>query len=188
MPRYYCDYCDTYLTHDSPSVRKQHNAGYKHKANVRTYYQQFEEQQTQSLIDQRIKEHLGQTAAFQQQVGATYNQHLASFQPNALRPRLPVLPLPIGGPMGASSQPLMNPPLLPGMRPPILPHPMAGAPGYGAAPTMPSMMGPPGASSLPMQVPGLPQHPMMNPPAPVSGGMATPTSNGAGPVLTPGGV
>ncbi|RWR92105.1 U1 small nuclear ribonucleoprotein C-like protein isoform X1 [Cinnamomum micranthum f. kanehirae] len=68
--------------------------------------------------------------------------------------------------MGASSQPLMNPPLLPGMRPPILPHPMAGAPGYGAAPTMPSMMGPPGASSLPMQVPGLPQHPKMNPPAP----------------------
>ncbi|KAG0461171.1 hypothetical protein HPP92_021468 [Vanilla planifolia] len=53
--RYYCDYCDTYLTHDSPSVRKQHNAGYKHKANVRSYYQQFEEQQTQSLIDQRIK-------------------------------------------------------------------------------------------------------------------------------------
>lgn len=75
MPRYYCDYCDTYLTHDSPSVRKQHNAGYKHKANVRSYYQQFEEQQTQSLIDQRIKEHLGQTAAFQQ-VGAAYNQHL----------------------------------------------------------------------------------------------------------------
>ncbi|RWR92104.1 zinc finger protein [Cinnamomum micranthum f. kanehirae] len=62
-----------------PSVRKQHNAGYKHKANVRTYYQQFEEQQTQSLIDQRIKEHLGQTAAFQQQVGATYKKHLASF-------------------------------------------------------------------------------------------------------------
>lgn len=31
MPRYYCDYCDTYLTHDSASVRKQHNAGYKHK-------------------------------------------------------------------------------------------------------------------------------------------------------------
>ena len=64
MPRYYCDYCDAYLTHDSvssllvspslavvqvlivqqsltsnvldslslqPSVRKQHNAGFKHK-------------------------------------------------------------------------------------------------------------------------------------------------------------
>lgn len=30
------------------------------QANVREYYQQFEEQQTQSLIDQRVKEHLGQ--------------------------------------------------------------------------------------------------------------------------------
>uniref|UniRef100_A0A0K0EER8 Matrin-type domain-containing protein n=1 Tax=Strongyloides stercoralis TaxID=6248 RepID=A0A0K0EER8_STRER len=25
MPKYYCDYCDAYLTHDSPSVRKTHN-------------------------------------------------------------------------------------------------------------------------------------------------------------------
>ncbi|XP_008777384.2 U1 small nuclear ribonucleoprotein C-like [Phoenix dactylifera] len=94
MPRYYCDYCDTYLTHDSPSVRKQHNAGYKHKANVRSYYQQFEEQQTQSLIDQRIKEHLWQAAAFQQ-VGATFNQHLMSLPGNPQRPRLPVLTPPI---------------------------------------------------------------------------------------------
>ncbi|KAF9621117.1 hypothetical protein IFM89_016611 [Coptis chinensis] len=116
MPRYYCDYCDTYLTHDSPSVRKQHNAGYKHKANVRTYYQQFEEQQTQSLIDQRIKEHLGQTAAFQQ-VGAAYNQHLASFPP---RPRLPILPSPM--PIPGTAQGLMNSGI-PGMRPPVLPRP-----------------------------------------------------------------
>mmetsp|Transcript_32707 Transcript_32707/g.72245 ORF Transcript_32707/g.72245 Transcript_32707/m.72245 type:complete len:296 (+) Transcript_32707:158-1045(+) len=43
MPRYYCDYCDTYLTHDSPAVRKQHNTGYKHKANVRNFYSQFED-------------------------------------------------------------------------------------------------------------------------------------------------
>lgn len=38
MVRYYCDYCDTYLTHDSVVVRKQHNSGFKHKANVRNYY------------------------------------------------------------------------------------------------------------------------------------------------------
>ena len=31
MPRYYCDYCDAYLTHDSASVRKQHSQGFKHK-------------------------------------------------------------------------------------------------------------------------------------------------------------
>lgn len=59
MVRYYCgmlsfklqpcvetltlqiDYCDAYLTHDSGSVRKQHNSGFKHKANVRAYYSQF---------------------------------------------------------------------------------------------------------------------------------------------------
>ncbi|XP_066321619.1 U1 small nuclear ribonucleoprotein C-2-like isoform X2 [Miscanthus floridulus] len=82
MPRYYCDYCDTYLIHDSPSVRKQHNAGYKHK--------QFEEQQTQSLIDQRIKEHLGQAAAFQAR--APFNQHMLSFPGAVARPRLPILP------------------------------------------------------------------------------------------------
>ncbi|KAJ4967722.1 hypothetical protein NE237_014423 [Protea cynaroides] len=146
MPRYYCDYCDTYLTHDSPSVRKQHNAGYKHKANVRTYYQQFEEQQTQSLIDQRIKEHLGQTAAYQQ-VGAAYNQHLASLQ--GQRPRLPVLPTPVMPMPGTAPA---NAPLIPGMRPPILPRPVTGAPGYGPAPNMPSMMGPPSAMSFPMQV------------------------------------
>lgn len=39
MPKYYCDYCDTFLTHDSPSVRKTHNGGRKHKENVRMFYQ-----------------------------------------------------------------------------------------------------------------------------------------------------
>jgi hypothetical protein len=38
------DYCDTFLTHDSPAVRRQHNEGYKHKAAVRNYYMMFEEQ------------------------------------------------------------------------------------------------------------------------------------------------
>ncbi|WPT13785.1 U1 small nuclear ribonucleoprotein C [Picochlorum sp. SENEW3] len=44
MPRYYCDYCDAYLTHDSALVRKQHNAGFKHKSNVKAYYLQYEEE------------------------------------------------------------------------------------------------------------------------------------------------
>ncbi|KAG6575868.1 U1 small nuclear ribonucleoprotein C-like [Cucurbita moschata] len=163
MPRYYCDYCDTYLTHDSPSVRKQHNAGYKHKANVRSYYQQFEEQQTQSLIDQRIKEHLGQAAAFHQ-VGAAYNQHLLGQ-----RPRLPVLPTPV--------MPGAAPGLLPGIRPPVLPRPTPGAPGYLPAPTMPPMMAPPGAP-MPGQVNMLARPPP--PPAPIPGSTPQPSSaNGA---------
>ncbi|KAJ8898684.1 hypothetical protein K2173_004718 [Erythroxylum novogranatense] len=145
MPRYYCDYCDTYLTHDSPSVRKQHNAGYKHKANVRTYYQQFEEQQTQSLIDQRIKEHLGQAAAFQQ-VGAAYNQHLLTQ-----RPRLPVLPTPI--------MPIPGSAAFPAIRPPVLPRPAPGAPGYMSAPGMPPMLAPPGAPTLSGHLNGVPRPP-----------------------------
>uniref|UniRef100_T1INM3 U1 small nuclear ribonucleoprotein C n=1 Tax=Strigamia maritima TaxID=126957 RepID=T1INM3_STRMM len=51
MPKYYCDYCDTYLTHDSPSVRKTHCSGRKHLDNVKFYYQQWMTDQTQSAID-----------------------------------------------------------------------------------------------------------------------------------------
>ena len=50
MPKYYCDYCDTYLTHDSPSVRKTHCQGRKHKENVRDYYQKWMEEQAQKLV------------------------------------------------------------------------------------------------------------------------------------------
>lgn len=51
MPKYYCDYCDTYLTHDSPSVRKTHCIGRKHRDNVKFYYQKWMEEQAQNLID-----------------------------------------------------------------------------------------------------------------------------------------
>ncbi|KAG7669081.1 hypothetical protein Ndes2526B_g00804 [Nannochloris sp. 'desiccata'] len=50
MPRYYCDYCDAYLTHDSPIVRRQHNTGYKHKSNVKSYFLQFDEENQARLI------------------------------------------------------------------------------------------------------------------------------------------
>ena len=45
MPKFYCDYCDTYLTHNTPSVRKTHCAGRKHKENVKFYYQKWMEDQ-----------------------------------------------------------------------------------------------------------------------------------------------
>ncbi|KAK8702182.1 hypothetical protein V6N13_020549 [Hibiscus sabdariffa] len=161
MPRYYCDYCDTYLTHDS--------------ANVRTYYQQFEEQQTQSLIDQRIKEHLGQAAAFQQ-VGAAFNQHLMAQRPRLSVLPTPVMPLPRGAPL----------PMVPGIRPPVLPRPVLGAPGYASVPGMPPMIAPPGAPSLPGQVNNLQQPPTLAPPSTVPGTATTPTSsNGAPTMATP---
>lgn len=39
MPKYYCEYCDIYLTHSSPAGRRQHNKGRKHLNNKIEYYQ-----------------------------------------------------------------------------------------------------------------------------------------------------
>ncbi|CAL5194402.1 unnamed protein product [Lathyrus oleraceus] len=176
MPRYYCDYCDTYLTHDSPSVRKQHNSGYKHKANVRSYYLQFEEQQTQSLIDQRIKEHLGQAAAFQQ-VGVAFNPMMAQ------RPSMPILPPP-RFPIPGSAPGLGGQPLFPGMRP-LMPRPGPMAPGYYPAPGMPPTLPPPGAPSVPGQANTLPRPPTLAPPPMVPGtNSSAPASNGAPPMVS----
>ncbi|XP_008563102.1 PREDICTED: U1 small nuclear ribonucleoprotein C-like [Galeopterus variegatus] len=51
MPKFYCDYCSTYLTCDSPSVKKTYCSGRKHKENVKDYYQKWMGEQAQSLID-----------------------------------------------------------------------------------------------------------------------------------------
>lgn len=32
------DYCDVYLTHDAPRVRRDHNAGWKHAAQVKAHF------------------------------------------------------------------------------------------------------------------------------------------------------
>ncbi|CAO2820463.1 unnamed protein product [Amaranthus hypochondriacus] len=170
MPRYYCDYCDTYLTHDSPSVRKQHNAGYKHKANVRSYYQQFEEQQTQSLIDQRIKEHLSGQGAFQ--IGAAY----VAWRPGLRPPILPA-PLPIPGAVPPNAA------MAPGIRLPVLPRP-PGMPMYGTAPPMTAPIpGQPGAPAAPGQVSGPPGMPPLTASTSVPGA-TPPTTNGTPPTTS----
>ncbi|GER32988.1 U1 small nuclear ribonucleoprotein C [Striga asiatica] len=176
MPRYYCDYCDTYLTHDSPSVRKQHNAGYKHKfkityvltyydeqANVRLYYQQYEAQLNQSFIDQKVKEHL---------VGGAFRPPMAPY--NQLRPGMPIIPSPLPVP----GQLLPGAPSIPGFRPPVFPRPMPGVPGYAAGPPMPQMpppglTGQPNGLQRPVTAPLPPPPPAM---VPSSGGI--PTSGG----------
>jgi len=86
MPRYYCDYCDTHLTHDSPSVRKTHNQGRKHKDAVKLYYMNWLEQEAQNMIDQT-------TAAFK--VG---------------QPRPGMLPPPMMPPPGMMPPPMAMPP------------------------------------------------------------------------------
>ncbi|KAJ8904720.1 hypothetical protein NDN08_001238 [Rhodosorus marinus] len=56
MGKYYCDYCDVYLTHDSPAVRKQHNDGNRHKQAACEYYKEYVGKRTQREIDRVIDE------------------------------------------------------------------------------------------------------------------------------------
>lgn len=51
----YCEYCDVFLTHDSPSVRRAHNDGWKHKAAVRAYYEQWAAEHPQEVLAMRIR-------------------------------------------------------------------------------------------------------------------------------------
>ena len=51
MPKFYCDYCDIYLTSGKPNVRKTHCNGNKHRENVKLYYQKWMDDQVQALID-----------------------------------------------------------------------------------------------------------------------------------------
>lgn len=121
-----CSYFVIFLTILSPSVNFMFSVmllmlGICFQANVRSYYLKLEEEQTQILIDQKIKERLGQAVAYQQ-IGAAYNQHLAAFP--GQRPRLPMMPPPMLPVPGA-----MPPQLMAGARPPTLPIPVLGAPG-----------------------------------------------------------
>lgn len=40
MPKYYCDYCKSYLTHDTLSVRKSHLQGRNHIKKYCAYYEE----------------------------------------------------------------------------------------------------------------------------------------------------
>eukprot|EP01105_Mastigella_eilhardi_P007259 TRINITY_DN18760_c0_g1_i1.p1 TRINITY_DN18760_c0_g1~~TRINITY_DN18760_c0_g1_i1.p1 ORF type:complete len:176 (-),score=31.38 TRINITY_DN18760_c0_g1_i1:27-533(-) len=150
MPKYYCDYCDIFLTHDSPSVRKSHNEGWKHKAAVRQWYSQFEENQTQSLIDFKVREYENRAGVMP----------AMPFMPPPFMPGFrgvpPGFPMP---PPGFSLPPGMPPPpgfpfppgfpLPPGMAmPPGMPPGMAMPPGAGAPQHQ-------GGQQAPQQPPGL---------------------------------
>lgn len=115
MPKYYCDYCDTYLTHDSPSVRKTHCQGRKHKDNVKFYYQKWMEDQAQQLIDATTALYkAGKIAAnpFSNQKGVAIPPPASLGMPPTGLPPMPPMGMPPGMP-----QAMMVPPL-PGMPPP----------------------------------------------------------------------
>eukprot|EP01134_Creolimax_fragrantissima_P000536 CFRG0536T1 len=123
MGRYYCDYCDAYLTHDSASVRKTHNHGRKHKDNVRLYYQNWVE-----------KHHPGGLASVP----------TPGFGGFPGQPGMgPPMGMPGMGPPGGPIMPGMGPPMgMPGMGPPMV---MAGM-GPSGGPMMGMGMGPLGGA------------------------------------------
>ncbi|KAK7465092.1 hypothetical protein BaRGS_00037750 [Batillaria attramentaria] len=155
MPKYYCDYCDTYLTHDSPSVRKTHCNGRKHKENVRLYYQKWLEEQVQKLVDDT-------TAAYK--AGKIANN---PFQGGAPPAGGAMIPPPAA--MGA-----------PGAKVPVRPP---GGPMMGPGPGMP-LMGPPGPMGGPPMMPGGMRPgmgPPMGPPMMMPMGMRPPLMGGPPP-------
>ncbi|XP_071851468.1 U1 small nuclear ribonucleoprotein C-like [Apostichopus japonicus] len=155
--KYYCDYCDTYLTHDSPSVRKTHCNGRKHKDNVRIYYQKWMEEQAQTLIDRT-------TAAFQ--AGKIHSNPFTGQQQKA-PPGAPA-------PAGARVPPPQN--YAAQTRPPGFQPGMGGPDG----PPRPGMMNP----GPMMMRPGGPPGPMVRPMGP--GGPMLPMGRGMGPNMGPG--
>ncbi|XP_074658966.1 U1 small nuclear ribonucleoprotein C-like [Tubulanus polymorphus] len=160
MPKYFCDYCDTYLTHDSPSVRKTHCNGRKHKENVRIYYTKWLEEQVQKLVDDTTAAYKSgkiNTNPFNSGGPGNGPAQGAMIPPppnlgGAMPPKASAAPMPpMGGPMPPHMPPMMMgphgpmPPMMPGMRGPM--GPMMGPP----------MMGPPGIRT-PMMAPP-PQQP-----------------------------
>jgi len=185
MPRYYCDYCDSFLTHDSLVVRKQHNTGLKHKANFRAYYKEFFKALEDPLQgNARAKEEL------QRQIVTNYNAFMANGPPpgyfggppgfgrrdgpprGGFGGRGPPMgfrggpPPHFGGPPPFGGPPHMGPPgpfrdhrpPMGGMGPNGRDHPYGGPPpGYGGAGRGGPPMGPPGGY-------GYPGPPMPGPP------------------------
>lgn len=126
MPKYYCDYCDTYLTHDSPSVRKTHCQGRKHKDNVKFYYQKWMEEQAQNLID-------ATTAAYK--AGKIGMKGVCIPPPNM--PTAQQMSMPPGSIMPPGQMPMGAPPMM--SMPPMMRPPMGQMPPMGAPPMMPPM-------------------------------------------------
>uniref|UniRef100_H0XXD9 U1 small nuclear ribonucleoprotein C n=1 Tax=Otolemur garnettii TaxID=30611 RepID=H0XXD9_OTOGA len=149
-PKFYCDYCDTYLTHESPSVRKTHCMGGSTK-NVRDYYQKWMEEGAQSLTYKT-------TDAFQQ--GKLPPTPFSAPPAGAMIPPPPYVPGPPHPGMMPATH-MEGPPMMPMMGPP------PGMMSVGPAPGMRPPMG----GHMPM----MPGPPMMRPPA---GPMLVPTHPG----------
>ncbi|GAA5924871.1 Yhc1p [Sporobolomyces koalae] len=160
MPsRYLCDYCDVFLTHDSASVRRAHNAGRNHLSNVRDYYASLGNDRVQELIDQIC-------AAYEH--GGGGQARILQMGPDGLPMGAPAGAIAMGGNQGAGG------PMMGGMPPPMMgggPPPMrfAGPPSTGFPGSPAPGLPPPGAGAY-----GSPAPPLRFPPPAGLGAMPAP--------------
>uniref|UniRef100_A0A8H7TS29 U1 small nuclear ribonucleoprotein C n=1 Tax=Bionectria ochroleuca TaxID=29856 RepID=A0A8H7TS29_BIOOC len=174
MPKFFCDYCDVYLTHDSMSVRRAHNSGRNHLRNVVDYYQQIGHEKAQSVIDSITSSYAAEGQAHANPM-LPHNQPGHNFPPfpfpggapppfpgmpgappGQLPQGLPPPPGGRGGPMPLPSRPQQHashPSRRPAFPPrPVPPFPPPGQAGQGGVPPpFPGLPGmpPPGAPGFP---------------------------------------
>lgn len=110
MPRYYCDYCKIYLSHDSATGRKQHLRGRQHRDKWKEWYDQYYNEWHKN----NPQAHANTTAYGGMGVGVPFNYGMPIQQPiqqdtqqyNQSIPIIPVGPAvgnvipPIGAPGG----------------------------------------------------------------------------------------
>ena len=155
MPKFYCDYCDVFLAHDSPNVRKLHNSGWKHKMNVKAYYAQFISDPYQIMMDQKAQP-FNPNALQHQQPPSTMPQHPIPVvkPPTATNLVPPFVPPPNGM--------MIPPPNMPNMPPNMVPPPFATPNGMLPFPFPPFHGGvPPNMPNMPPNM--VPPHFMMPP-------------------------
>ncbi|KAF5390632.1 hypothetical protein D9757_002636 [Collybiopsis confluens] len=180
--KHYCDYCDVFLTHDSASVRKAHNSGRNHLANVKDYYAWHDK--AQSIIDQI-------TASYESSGGPPPGgfgfgpQHLG-----APPPQFP--PMGFGGPPGFNGPRPPFPPgpgfsMPPGGVPPFPPNGGMPPPGFGGPPPFPPNGAPPGGGMPPFPPNGAggPPGNFNGPPPPANQSQGSPPPPNSGPSIHP---
>ena len=181
MPRFFDDYSNTYLTHDSAAGRKQQRRGWKFRENFKLYYDKYLEEWRAGPMGLASAQQAymrnsvpgdpavpplpeGWDEEIDEATGIKYYVHDKSGERSWVRPGF--IPPPAGGapPRGPPPPGYSGPPVTTGPPPPL----------YGR--------GPPAAFNVPPPYMGPPQPP---PPPPGLGGPPPPSFPGAPPGSAP---
>ncbi|TIA72268.1 hypothetical protein E3P77_01820 [Wallemia ichthyophaga] len=121
--KFYCDYCDVFLTHNSAAVRKAHNSGRNHLINVKDYYASLGHDKAQFIIDEICRIHESGLARPPPALNKFHGPAGLSAPP-MMRPPMPGPPPPPGVRPAFPMRPPFRPPPPPSFRPPPPPRPI----------------------------------------------------------------